>query len=73
MTNGRVGNGWRRLSLLIFLGVRIEFSLRDALEMSDERTPTPGFACSLPCGVVALAWIDCLGVLQEFRQNKLSV
>src|SRR5271157_2092255 len=65
MEHGRVGHGWSRLSVLIFLGVRIEFSLRDALELPDERIPTPGFARGLPCGVVAVARIDRLGVLQR--------
>src|SRR5271157_2411866 len=65
MEHGGGGDGWSRLSLRIFLGVRIEFSLRDALELLDECAATPGFACRLPCGVVAVARIDCFGVLQR--------
>src|SRR5208282_1050536 len=65
MEHGGDCGGLYRMSLLVFLGVRIEFFLGDALELFDECAATPGFAGRLPCGVIAVARIDCFGVLQR--------
>ena len=58
--------GWRRsVDFWSLLGPQGNFALGNTLKLSDKGIPTLCFACSQPRGVVTLARIERLGVLQR--------